>query len=209
MEQFEHKEYLGWTKEKLLAFSEDIAKINSTGVIKSPIHLGGGCEDYLIELFSEAKITKEDWVLSTWRSHWHWLLSGRSEEELRKQILEGHSMHIYDDRFITSAIVGGVSPIAVGLGWALKEKGSKDRVFVFCGDGAYACGITQESIRFCSGHDLPVYFIHENNFLGVNAVTEDSWGRNRSEKVIKYNYERLYHHAGGNKMKDKKDYVMF
>lgn len=189
------------TKKKLIEFTNEIAEIYESGKIHAPIHLGGDNEDQLIEIFKD--YNKGDWILSTWRNSYHWLLSGRSVKELKKQIVEGYSMHVYGDKFFTSAIVGGIAPIAVGLAWALKLKHSNEKVWCFLGDGAYACGIVKESIVYAEGHDLPVKFVIEDNNLTVQANTKKIWGVNRVPKVIKYDYKRKYPHAGNGK------YVMF
>jgi pyruvate dehydrogenase E1 component alpha subunit len=188
-------------KETLISFNEDIAKIYESGKIKAPIHLSGTNEDEIITILKDYR--DGDWIFSTWRSHYHWLCSGRSPEELKEQIISGHSMHIFGDRFFTSAIVAGISPIALGVAWGLKLRYSPNMVYCFIGDGAYNCGITQECIRYASGHDLPICFILEDNGLTVKADTNKIWGEGRRKKLIRYKYERKYNHAGtGN-------YVMF
>ena len=200
-----------WTPEKLKEFTNEIITIYEKGLIRAPIHLSGSPdgeqERVLIKLFES--YNEGDWVFGTWRAHYLWLLSGRDPKELKKQIVEGHSMHIFGDRFFTSAIVAGISPIAVGVAWALKKKGSKDKVFCFLGDGAFFCGLSQEAIRFSVGHDLPIRFVFENNFLSVNAKTQETWGEGRKNKVVKYNYQRKFQHAGNGLQGEKKPYIMF
>lgn len=195
-----------WTKEKLDAFSQEIASLYEQGNIRSPIHLCGDNANQLIEIFKLVK--KDDFIFSTYRSGFHWLLSGRSEEELKKQILEGHSMHIYDDKFFTSAIVGGTAPIAVGVALALKMQKSKQKVWVFLGDAAYECGIVKESIHYSEGHDLPIKFVIEDNGLCVRAKTQEVWGISKSNKVIKYRYKRKFSHAGC-ALDGQTKYIMF
>jgi len=195
-----------WTKEKLDAFSQEIASLYEQGKIRSPIHLCGDNATQLIEIFKLVK--KEDFIFSTYRSAFHWLLSGRSEEELKKQILEGHSMHIYGDKFFTSAIVGGTAPIAVGVALALKMQKSKQKVWVFLGDAAYECGIVRESIRYSIGHNLSIKFVIENNGYCVRAKTQEVWGIGKSNKVIEYKYKRKFNHAGC-ALDGQTKYVMF
>ena len=61
-------------KKFLIQFEEEIKDLYERGKIKSPIHLSGNNEDQLIKIFR--KIKKNDWVISTWRSHYHALLHG-------------------------------------------------------------------------------------------------------------------------------------
>lgn len=190
-----------FTRKQLIDFEKNIAKIYEEGRIKAPIHLASGNENKLIKIFKDYK--EGDWIVSTHRSHYHWLLSGRDPELLKKQILEGHSMHVVDDKFLTSAIVAGGPPIALGLALAIKLNGGQDRVWCFVGDAAFACGITQECINYAQGHDLPIIFVKEDNKCCVRACTADVWGKQKTKKVIKYKYCRTYPHAGTGK------YVMF
>lgn len=190
-------------KEELIKFEDEIKELYEQGKIKVPIHLGGDNEEQLIEIFKE--INKEDWIFGTWRSHYQWLLSGRSADELKSQILNGHSMHVFDDHFFTSAIVGGIAPIAVGVAYALKQKGSKEKVWCFLGDMGASTGIAMESMRYACGHKLPITFVIEDNGLSVKTDTQESWGCKGcgfedchliGKKHIKYVYHRRYPHAG-------------
>ena len=190
------------TKKGLIRFEKEIATLYNKGKIKYPVHLAGGNEDALIEIFKDYK--KEDWIFSTWRSHFHWLLSGRPTKLLRDNIIKHGSMHIFDTKFFTSAIVGGISPIALGVAKALKMKGAKEKVWCFVGCAGVRCGITRESIEYAIGQDLPIVFVIEDNDKCVRASTSHTWGtRNGQNKIIHYQYERLYPHAGSGK------YVMF
>lgn len=187
------------TKKDLENFTNEIANLFEQAKIKAPVHLSKGNERKLMILFDNLNITKKDWIFTTYRSHFHWLLSERNSEELKKQILEGHSMHVYDKRFFTSAIVGGIAPIALGVAYALKRKKSKRRVFCFLGDMAASGGLFKECLQYAEGHDLPILYIIENNDLSVKTNTKDSWGRNKKKKVIKYKYKRELPHMGTGK----------
>jgi pyruvate dehydrogenase E1 component alpha subunit len=190
------------TKQQLLDFESEIAKYYEEGKIHSPIHLHGGNEDELIEIFKAYR--KEDWIFSTHRSHYHWLLSSRDPNELKTQILSGHSMHIFDRKFFTSAIVSGVAPIALGVAKALRMENSPERVWCFIGDMAGSGGLVHECIQYATGWDLPITYVVEDNCMSVRACTQAVWGTKEwDNKVIIYSYERKYPHAGSGK------YVMF
>ena len=62
------------TKRDLIQFEEHIVSLWENGKIKAPVHLSHGNEDELIEVFS--RIDTNDYVFSTWRSHYHALLHG-------------------------------------------------------------------------------------------------------------------------------------
>jgi len=199
------------TKEELKAFSDEIGQLFNDGKILCPVHLSYGNEEQLLRIFE--KVSQNDWILSTWRSHSHYLCSGRDKEELKKQIMEGHSMHIFGHRFYTSAIVGGIAPIAVGIGYALKQKKDKSLVWCFLGDMGASTGIAMESIRYACGNDLPVRFVIEDNQLSVKTKTRECWGCTKCEHGLRdrflfscdlydcdnvryYRYERVKPHAG-------------
>jgi TPP-dependent pyruvate/acetoin dehydrogenase alpha subunit len=192
-------------KEDLIKFEKEIAELYKQGKIHAPIHLSGGNEDDLISLCRHIK--PEDWIFSTWRSHYHWLLSGRDPKDLKKQIIEGYSMHVYGDRFFTSAIAGGIAPIALGVAWALKRKGLQNRIWCFLGDMGAMTGIAIESMRYACGHNLPVTFIIEDNGLSVKTDTQEVWGcklcakasscmKLIDKKCTYYRYDRKWPHAG-------------
>ena len=185
----------------MIKFEEGITDLYKEGKIPYPIHLSGGNEKQLSEIFRFFE--KGDWVFTTYRSHYHWLLSGRDSKELKNKIVNTGSMNIYDDKFFTSAIVGGHVPIAVGTALALKMKGSSDKVWCFMGDMAATTGIVKESIRYAEGFELPITFVIEDNGLSVNTPTETVWGDGIENKVITYDYKRNYPHSGTG------EYVLF
>lgn len=179
---------------KLQKFTEEIVEIYERGDIKAPVHLSKGNEDQLIDIFQE--YNEGDWIFSTWRSHYHWLLSGREPELLKEQILEGHSMHIFDDKFFTSSIVAGISPIALGVAYALRMRNSKRKVFCFLGDMGASTGLSYECFKFASGHVLPIKYVIEDNELSVESPTKETWGLKYKTVVVHYEYERKFPHAG-------------
>jgi len=164
-------------KEELLEFEQEIAKLYEEGHIRAPVHLRDGNEERLIDIFKLIK--KDDYVYGTWASHYHALLKGVPQERVRQDILEGRSitLHYPDYNFFTSAIVGGIAPIAVGTAAALAVKRKDNRVFCFLGDMSFHTGIAHESIKYAIGHNLPITFIVEDNNKSVCTDTEKTWGQ--------------------------------
>ncbi len=196
-----------WTESNLSAkelinFEDDIISHWENGEITGPIHLSNGNEEQLIKIFS--KIGVEDWVFSTWRSHYHALLHGVEPPVLKQKILDGKSITIVDKecKFYSSAIVTGTLPIALGVAKALKLKNSKDKVWVFLGDMAFESGIFYEVHKYARNYDLPLHFVVEDNGVSTNTPTLDTWnGKQREipEDVIYYKYESKYPHYGTGK----------
>lgn len=184
-------------KEELIKFEEEIKNIFLDKQISSPVHLAGGNEESLINIFKDIK--KDDWVFSTHRSHYHALLKGIDKEWLKKEILQNRSIHINnkENKFFTSAIMGGILPIALGVAMALKRKGSKNKVWAFVGDMSAEMGIFYECTKYAGRNDLPIVFVVEDNGLSVNTPTQEVWGMSKSKpKIIKYKYKRIYPHQG-------------
>ncbi|MCK9428795.1 MAG: thiamine pyrophosphate-dependent enzyme [Candidatus Omnitrophica bacterium] len=195
------------TKQELIDFESDIAKRWEGGQIKAPVHLSFNNEEYLIDFFQY--INSEDWVFSTWRNHYHSILHGVPKEVLLEEILLGNSIsfqspkhHIY-----TSAIVGGILPIAVGTALGLKYNNSDGRVFCFVGDMAAESGVFYEAVKYSVNKKLPIHFIIEDNNLSTNSPTDETWGGkvacdyfkngNLKDYVTYFNYKReVYPHVG-------------
>ena len=189
-----------WTKEELIAFENHIGELYADNKLPFLFHLSGGNEDQLIEIFKDIK--EGDYVISNHRSHYHALLHGVEPEVLTNMILEGRSMFVYDraKNFFCSAIIGGTPAIAAGIAWALKKKGSDQKVWCFIGDGTEDSGHTYEAVRYVDGFDLPCKFVIENNNRSVEASNKDRWGKSdfyswTSPSVIKYCYDITYPHA--------------
>lgn len=183
------------TKEELIAFEDEIAALFLDRKIRAPIHLSGGNEEQLINLFYLVKA--EDWVLTTWRSHYHCLLKGVPREELKTEILKGNSISLCfpEYRILSSGIVGGLAPIAVGLGLA------GHKVFCFLGDMAAETGIVYESMKYCQARNLPVQWIVEDNGKSVNVSTQEVWGQGNPGHLgyLKYSYQMTRDHVGAGK----------
>ena len=177
------------TPAELIAFEADIAAEFDAGKIHAPVHLSGGNEQQLIDIFREVRPT--DWVLSTWRSHYHALLKGIPPAEVKRQIMEGRSMFISspEHRFLSSAIMGGMLPIACGLAYA------GERVWCFVGDMCASIGAFQDACQFARKQALAIEFIVEDNGLSTNTPTRLAWGNNNKTIVSqRYFYERTYPH---------------
>lgn len=193
------------TKKQLINFEKKIAYLWEEAKIPYPVHFSGGNEDQLIEIFKEIK--KRDYVLSTHRSHYHYLLKGGSPEKLERMILDGKSMHIIDKElnFISTSIVSGGPTIATGIALGLKRKGSKKHVWCFVGDGAEDEGHFYEAVRYVDGHKLPCTFIIEDNDRSVETPKSERYNDSSirwPSCVKRYNYVATFPHVGIGKFVD-------
>lgn len=188
------------TKAELIAFEQDIADCFNRGEIRAPIHLSGGNEDQLIEIFKPIK--PNDWVCTAWRSHYHCLLAGVPPDKLKAAIMAGKSITLCfpEYRVISSAIVGGIIPIALGLAWAEKRKYSDAKVWVFSGDMTARTGIWHECYEYANSECLPMEFVIEDNGLSVMTPTDEVWcNRDWPLGARHFSYVLPWPHSGAGK----------
>ncbi len=188
------------TANDLIDFEDRIAKLWRQGKLPYLLHLSGVNERQLIRIFKE-KVRDGDWILSTHRSHYHYLLAGGLKEELETMIRNGDSMFIFDERlhFMSTAILGGMCGIAAGLALAIQEGGDLRHVWCFIGDGAEDNGHLYEAARFVQSKELPCTFIIEDNDRSVTVSKKQrgaSYIMNWPGCVQRYKYRPTYPHAG-------------
>lgn len=154
---------------------EAIAKRYPEQQMRCPVHLSIGQEAAAVGICEV--LTKDDLMVSTHRSHAHYLAKGGSLRGLLCELYgkkdgcsrgQGGSMHLVDwpAGFAGStSIVGGTIPIGVGLAFAKKLRGDPGLVVVCIGDAAIETGVFHESANFAALHNLKVMFVCENNFF--------------------------------------------
>ena len=187
--------------QDLIDFENLIVNQWEDGKIRGPIHLSSGNEEELIEIFK--KISNDDWVFSTWRSHYHALLKGIDPKWLETEILKGKSITICktDEKFYSSAIVGGTLSIALGVAMGIKQSQSNEKVWCFIGDMSFESGIFYEVHKYARNFNLPLYFVVEDNGVSTYTPTETTWNKKRDipSGVIHYTYKSKYPHYGSGK----------
>jgi len=191
------------TEKDLIDFESEIADLFNAAKIRAPVHLYSGNEKEMINVFQHVRT--EDWLFCTWRSHYQCLLKGVPADLLKREILTGHSISLCfpEFRIVSSAIVGGVLPIAVGTALSIKRRKGAERVHCFLGDMTSETGIAHECIKYARNFDLPIRFIIEDNGLSVCTDTRKAWNQNvlSFEKaddpmIVYYKYETRFPHAG-------------
>ena len=193
-------------KKNLIDFENNIVDLFNSSKIKAPVHLHSNNENKLIKIFK--KINKNDWVFSSWRSHYHCLLKGVPEKQLIREILNGNSISLCFPKYkiYSSAIVGGSLPIATGLALSIKKKKLKNKVYVFLGEMTSETGIAHECIKYSINKKLPIHFIIEDNEKSVCTDTRKTWSmkkltyeKKNSKFITYYKYKLKFPHAGTGK----------
>lgn len=189
------------TAEDLNGFEQKVAEAFNAGKIRAPVHLSGGNEEKLIELF-RLFISPADWVFCTYRNHYHALLHGVPRERVMEEILAGRSQNLSfpEHRFFTSAMVAGILPIAVGVALALKRNDIHEaNVWCFVGDMAATTGTFSEARNYAGGYDLPINFVVEDNGMSCDSPTKACWGDGLPKPYTRYVYERHWPHINTGK----------
>jgi len=200
------------TSQDLIAFETRIRDHFAAGALPCLIHLSGGNETQLLDIFS--RIRPQDWVFSTHRNHYHALLKGIPADHLEAEILAGRSMFIYsrEHNFLTSSILAGTCCIAAGVAWEIRnaapcatsDPATVPHVYCFLGDGAEEEGHYYEAALFAEANDLPITFIIEDNARQVDTTKSE---RRRTEYPVsgpldhfacveRYHYTPTYPHGG-------------
>ena len=169
---------------KIRITEETITEKYSEWEMRCPTHLSIGQEAIASGVCGN--LTNKDFVVSTHRSHAHYIAKGGDMNGMIAEIYgkstgcsagKGGSMHLIDKSvgFMGStAIVGNTIPLAVGLALSIQMKGTNNISCVFFGDGASNQGSFHESMNLCAIWKLPVVFFCENNQYAVSFHVERS-----------------------------------
>ncbi|MCA1607368.1 MAG: pyruvate dehydrogenase (acetyl-transferring) E1 component subunit alpha, partial [Acidobacteria bacterium] len=123
----------------------------------------------------------DDYVLTSYREHAHAIAKGMSPESVMAELFgkatgcskgKGGSMHMFDKEvnFLGGhAIVGGQIPLATGVAFASKYKGTDQVTLCFFGEAAVNQGAFHESLNMAQLWKLPCVYICENNQYGMGT----------------------------------------
>ena len=148
------------------------------------VHLYIGQESIAVGVCS--LMGDHDHVITAYRCHGHALAVGMSMNECMAELYgkatgcskgKGGSMHFFapDKNFWGGhGIVGGQTPLGLGLAYGLKYKGLKGAALCFLGDGAVNQGCFYESLNMASLFELPVIYVIENNGYSMGTSLERS-----------------------------------
>jgi len=174
-------EALGHYRAMLLIrrFEERCAQIYVEGKIGGFLHLYIGQEAVAVAAMS--LLRPDDYFVTSYRDHGYALARGTDPRLLMAELCgkvdgisrgKGGSMHFYNvpqGNFGGDGIVGGHLPVAAGVGYAIRLRGTDQVVLCFFGDGAVNEGAFHESLNVSALWGLPVVFIIENNRYGMGT----------------------------------------
>ena len=160
-------------------FEEKSAESYSLGKIGGFCHLYIGQEAVAVGAISA--IRPDDYVLTSYREHAQAIAKGISPEAVMAELYgkaggcsggKGGSMHMFDREvnFLGGhAIVGGQIPLATGVAFASKYKGTDQVALCFFGEAAVNQGAFHESLNLAQLWKLPCIYICENNQYGMGT----------------------------------------
>ena len=163
---------------RIRLFEQRVAELTASGGIGCPVHLYVGQEAIAAGVC--AALRTDDYVLSTHRSHGHYIAKGGDLNRLMAELYgkstgcsrgRGGSMHLVDSSvgYVASVpIVAGTIPIAVGAALSAKLRKSGQVSVGFFGDGATDEGVFYESINLAALYRLPILFVCENNLFSTH-----------------------------------------
>ena len=105
-------------------------------------------------------------------------MKGVPKDILKKEIVEGKSISLCFPKYkiYSSAIVGGILPISVGMALSLKRKKSKNKVYCFMGDMTSETGIAHETIKYSMSKNF-LFILSLKIILNRFVPTREKLGR--------------------------------
>jgi pyruvate dehydrogenase E1 component alpha subunit len=163
-------------------FEEKAAEAYALGKIGGFLHLYIGEE--AVAVGATSTLRPDDYAISAYREHGHCLAKGADPRRTMAELFgridglckgKGGSMHLFDKsvNFLGGhAIVGAHLPLATGVGFAIKYRGTDQVIVCYFGDGAVPEGEFHESLNLASLWKLPVVYICENNRYAMGTSLE-------------------------------------
>ena len=177
----DRKEALSLYRTMLLIrrFEERSAQMYVEGKIGGFLHLYIGQE--AVGVGAIGLMRPDDYMIAYYRDHGYALARGADPRQLLAELCgkftgisraKGGSMHFYDvpaGNFGGDGIVGGHLPLAAGMGYGIRLRGTDQVCLCFFGDGAINEGAFHEALNVSALWDLPVVYIIENNRYGMGT----------------------------------------
>ncbi|MEN9990783.1 MAG: pyruvate dehydrogenase (acetyl-transferring) component subunit alpha [Verrucomicrobiota bacterium] len=172
------------TMIRIRRFEQASLKYYNAGRIGGFLHLYIGQESVAVGTLSLCG--ENDHNITAYRCHGHGLASGMNMNECMAELFgkytgsakgKGGSMHLFapDKNFWGGhGIVGGQTPLGLGLAYGLKYKGLQGAALCYLGDGAVNQGAFHESLNLAALFELPVVYIIENNGYSMGTSQKRS-----------------------------------
>lgn len=169
-------------------FEEALLRLFSENRLFGTTHTSLGQECNAVGVVNQLDCGR-DVIWSNHRCHGHFLAYSGEVLRLFAEIMgkaagvsggRGGSQHICYHRFYSNGIQGGITPVAVGSAYALRQDGAVAVAFI--GDGTLGEGVLYESLNMAALWNCPILFVVEDNGIaqttpGRLAVSGNPAGR--------------------------------
>jgi pyruvate dehydrogenase E1 component alpha subunit len=161
-------------------FEEKAEEAYAIGKIGGFCHLHIGQEAGALGFIDPLR--QDDWVITAYRDHTQALAKGLEPGPVMAELYgrdtgssrgKGGSMHIFgaEQGFMGGhGIVGAQMPMAAGMAFAAKYRGTDQVCVCFMGDAAVNQGAFLESLNMAAIWKLPAIFVVENNEYGMGTA---------------------------------------
>jgi pyruvate dehydrogenase E1 component alpha subunit len=184
---------------RIRRFEQTSLKYYNLGRMGGFLHLYSGQEAVAIGTMS--LLGDNDHVITAYRDHGHALFAGMDMKKCMAELFgkatgcskgKGGSMHFFapDKNYWGGhGIVGGQTPLGLGIAFALKYKGLRGCCLCFLGDGAINQGPFHESLNLAALFKLPVIYVIENNgySMGTSQKRSSSYPESLAKRAEEYN----------------------
>jgi pyruvate dehydrogenase E1 component alpha subunit len=169
---------------RIRLFEDRSLRVYQQGKIGGFLHLYNGQEAVAVGTCS--LMGEHDHVITAYRDHGHAIAVGMGMGELMAELQgkftgcskgKGGSMHFFSPEkhfWGGHGIVGGQTPLGLGIAYALKYQGKKGCCLCYLGDGAINQGAFHESLNLAALWDVPVIYVIENNGYSMGTSQKRS-----------------------------------
>jgi pyruvate dehydrogenase E1 component alpha subunit len=184
---------------RIRRFEQTSLKYYNLGRMGGFLHLYSGQE--AVALGTISLLGENDHVITAYRDHGHALAVGMDMKSCMAELFgkatgcskgKGGSMHFFapeKNYWGGHGIVGGQTPLGLGLAFGVKYKGLRGCCLAYLGDGAINQGTFHESLNIAALFKLPVIYIIENNgySMGTSQQRSSSFQGNLAKRAEGYN----------------------
>jgi pyruvate dehydrogenase E1 component alpha subunit len=184
---------------RIRRFEQTSLKYYNLGKMGGFLHLYSGQEAVAVGTIS--LLGPHDHVITAYRDHGHALAVGMDMKACMAELFgkatgcskgKGGSMHFFapeKNYWGGHGIVGGQTPLGLGLAFGLKYKGLRGCCLCYLGDGAINQGTFHESLNLAALFRLPVIYIIENNgySMGTSQQRSSSFQETLAKRAEGYN----------------------
>ncbi len=169
---------------RIRRFEQTALKYYNAGVMGGFLHLYIGQESVAVGTISLGG--PNDHFITAYRDHGHALAVGMGMNECMAEMYgkqtgcskgKGGSMHFFapDKNYWGGhGIVGGQTPLGLGLAYGLKYLGKEGCCLCYLGDGAVNQGAFHESLNIAALFEVPVVYVIENNGYSMGTSQKRS-----------------------------------